>query len=181
MKKAKNKPDPAAIFVVAEQYYRAAEHLGNAKRAGYAFDVRMPAIVCSAFALELFLKCLLAMDTGICPELHDLRHLFNRLPNPRQQTIRDRFAPHLDQASEYIFDSAQKAAVFPLPLVTFDYVLDMSRNAFPISRYIYEGLPGKSGWVAAGILDATRQTILSVHPEWARFEMSLGVEIRHNP
>jgi hypothetical protein len=54
----------------------------------------------------------------------------------------------------------------PAPIVDFDYTLNLSKNAFVLMRYIYEGFPGMSGGTAVGILVSARTVILERHPEW---------------
>jgi hypothetical protein len=55
---------PANIFTVAEQFWSARNRLNSARSPR---DVRMAAITCSAFALELYLECLIALETGKAP------------------------------------------------------------------------------------------------------------------
>jgi hypothetical protein len=70
-------------------------------------------------------------------------------------------------AGRHIAEAAKRVE-YLIPEVDFDFVPNASRKAFPLSRYIYEkGLPGGEGWVADGILEAARKTILEEHPDWA--------------
>jgi hypothetical protein len=164
MKKARL--DPADIFVVAEQYRNGAKWLILSQTHGWPFDVRMAAVMCASFALELFFKCLLAMENKIAPDLHDLWQLFARLDKSTQAKIRGNFMPYLADTQRLIA-AASECAGYPAPTVDFDYVLNASRKAFPLLRYIYEkGLPGGQGWAAEGILEAARKTILETHPDW---------------
>jgi hypothetical protein len=163
----KSNTDPADIFVVADQYRNAAKWIILAENRGWPPDVKMPGITCSAFALELYFKSLLAMEHSAIPESHDLLHLFNRLQKNTQQRVRKNFEPYLMTAGRMVSQSAQKAG-YPVPEVDFDFVLNASRKAFPSTRYIYEqGLRGGEGWLADGIMEAARATILQAHPDWA--------------
>lgn len=107
------------------------------------------------------------MDKSNIPDLHDLVHLFNRLQKTTQQRIRKNFEPYLMAAGRMVSQSANDAG-YPVPEVDFDFVLNASRKAFPSTRYIYEhGLRGGEGWLADGIMEAARKTILEAHPDWA--------------
>jgi hypothetical protein len=65
--------DPADIFVVAEQFWRATQILR-----GEQPQPSSPPVVCAAFALELYLKCLIAMRPGATvPNDHNLKRLFD--------------------------------------------------------------------------------------------------------
>src|ERR1700723_3619787 len=118
MASLKKKHDPAAIFLIGDQYHNASQFLAVATKGGVAHDFRMPAIVCAAFALELFFKCLVTTETGKTPGIHDLRQLFNALNKNTQNRIRDRFAPYLSDAQRRVGESATKSQV-PIPNVNF--------------------------------------------------------------
>ena len=175
------KHDPADIFVIAEQFRDASKFLILAREHGWQTDVAMPAVTCAAFAMELFLKCLLAMETGKVPEIHDLRHLFNRLGKLSQDKIRAYFAPYLPDVKEHVERQYLLGGQPPPPpLVDFDFVLNASRRAFPLARYIYEsGLPGGQGWIADGIMEAVRKTILDAHTDWKDARVATPSVTRH--
>jgi hypothetical protein len=70
-------------------------------------------------------------------------------------------------AGRMVSQSAKRVG-YPVSEVDFDFVLNASRKAFPLTRYIYEqGLRGGEGWLADGIMEAARKTILEAHPDWA--------------
>jgi hypothetical protein len=58
-------------------------------------EVLLPSVVCAAFALELYFKCLRIMDKGAYSDEHNLRALFDQLGAPTQQRIRELFVPYL--------------------------------------------------------------------------------------
>lgn len=171
--------DPIPLFLMAEQYRRASHYLVESEHRGYIKDVTMPAAVCAAFALELYFKTLVALDSGQTARIHDLRALFDKLAACRQQRIRDLFQPHLPKAQRY-FDTSREASSSARTL-DFDRVLEMSRNAFPDLRYVHEGWPAMSGWLAADILEATREAILEINPAWAHIAVELPVHVERHP
>src|SRR5262249_11092561 len=94
-----SKHDPANIFIVADQFRHASKilHLtlsGEMTIEGQRvpFDVQVPMVTYSAFALELYLKCLIAMETRTKPPgIHDLDKLFKKLNSDTQVKIRRHF------------------------------------------------------------------------------------------
>lgn len=51
----------------------------------------VPAVVCSAFALELYLKLLIKIETGNCAKGHELEKLFNQLTDKTRTEIERSF------------------------------------------------------------------------------------------
>jgi hypothetical protein len=168
-----SKHDPANIFIVADQFRHASKilHLtlsGDMTIEGQRapVDVQVPMVTCSAFALELYLKCLIAMETRAKPPgIHEIDKLFKRLNSDTQAKIRRHF--NITGASTIAFiKNAFAAEGKTAPKVDFDYVMKASSRAFLVTRYIYEGMPGGQGWVAEMILEAARAVILEQSPHW---------------
>jgi HEPN domain-containing protein len=173
--------DPGDIFVVAEQF-RNGSKLLNLGQSGFPFDVRMAMMSCAAFALELYLKCLIAMETGKAPPaMHDLQKLFDRLHVSTQTKIRRYFDDNSSLVKEFVEAQIAKHGV-KAPIVDFDYVLTASREAFQLARYIYEGgFPAEKGWIADVIMDGARRTILDRFPDWREAKQVSPAVILHRP
>ena len=170
---ATGKHNPANIFVVAEQFRFADKMLhlmldGELQYQGQRvpFDVSAPMVTCAAFALELYLKCLISMETGKAPpNRHECDYLFGLLHIDTQAAIRKYF--HKEGGATIAFIESEFAKLGrPAPKIDFDYVLHASRRSFPIARYLYEGLPGEQGWVAEMIMEGARAVILKRFPRW---------------
>ena len=87
---AKPTYDSRRIFRIGEWFYLAGLTLGE--RAPKMRGLFVPTVVMSAFALELYLKCLIAIGTGKKPPPgHNLRRLFNKLTDKMQAKIRGYF------------------------------------------------------------------------------------------
>lgn len=110
--------DPIPLFLIAEQYRRASHYLVESAHQGCIREVTMPAAVCAAFALELYFKTLVALDSGQAAKIHDLRALFDKLAISRQQRIRDLFQPHLPKAQRYWMRRAKTHLAPPLSTST---------------------------------------------------------------
>jgi HEPN domain-containing protein len=173
--------DPGDIFVVAEQF-RNASKLLNLGQTSFPFDVRMAMMSCAAFALELYLKCLIAMETGkVPPAIHDLQKLFDHLHASTQMKIRRYFDDNSSVVKAFVEAQFAKHGV-KAPNIDFDYVLAASRDAFPLARYIYErGLPAEKGWIADVILEGARRTILDRFPDWRDSKQVSPAVILHRP
>lgn len=163
--KPQRKPTSVAVFTIAHQFFDASKWIVAGKRNGFQRDMGMAGITCAAFSLELFFKCLLRREGKPLPRAHDLKVLFYLLEPSTQAQIRNRSKPFIPAIRKRIAREAKRRGV-ACPKVNFDYALEMSRRAFEHTRYIYEGLPGGSGWIAAGILSATRKLVLEIEPTW---------------
>ena len=77
------------IFVHASHFHESDHRLRNtvpADRPDQLPLVAHPSMVLSAFATELYLKCLLCLETGRAPHGHHLRNLFDQLlPETRER------------------------------------------------------------------------------------------------
>jgi HEPN domain-containing protein len=164
--------DPSHIFVAAEQFRKAQQFLIENSPIE---DTGIAAATCAAIALELYLKCLLAEADEDVPAIHDLKELFDRLPEKTRDSISANFNPYLGQAREMLERIAAhyNRKIIPVPSLT--YILEVSRKAFVDLRYFHEGVRFGRGWIADGVVRAARKTILDMHREW---ENSRAVEPR---
>ena len=169
------KHNPANIFVVAEQFRFADKMLnlmlnGDLQYQGQRipYDVSAPMVTCAAFSLELYLKCLISMEMGKAPpNRHECDYLFSLLHIDTQAAMREYFRKEGGPTIAFIESQFAKLSR-PAPMIDFDYVLHASRRAFPIARYLYEGLPGEQGWVAEVIMESARAVILKRFPQRAK-------------
>ena len=153
-----------SIFIVAEQFWSATRILRREQD-----QPSSPPVVCAAFALELYLKSLIAMRPGArVPSDHNLKRLFDGLDAHTQGQIRAYFQPYEAETQIYL-DQAYSGAGKSRPAGDlFDFVLRASQGAFVSFRYIYEkGLRANQGWGADRIMQAARNVILDRNPEWA--------------
>jgi hypothetical protein len=125
----------------------------------WAMGLNVPVNVLSAFCLELYLKALITIDTGVTPWGHDLEQLFNALGLGRQQQgekmwieccKRDPTWEPMERQAKMKFD--------------FRYCLKMSKNAFEEFRYAYEG--NVKGYLLNHLDGIIREIILKDKPDW---------------
>ena len=168
-------PKPLHIFVVADQF-RAASKLAvlipvlaiTIPELHDARTLYLPtaSMVCSAFSLELYFKCLIRIGRKAYPRsMHDLSKLFSIIGERNRIKIKRCWLQNSDQVRIDIQNSYAESGR-SMPKIDFNFVLSASKDAFTTMRYIYEGVDSDTGWLADTIVECTRQTILEIHPEW---------------
>ena len=160
---------PLHIFLTAEQFRYAALLSHQIPFISWSIPqlrelrgLQLPTAVMalSAFALELYLKCLIRIGRKSFGNAHDLQVLF-ALISPRQQSRirkfwKETFLEEVRQDLTCAYAAQGKSGL----VVDFDSVLAMSKDAFTLMRYAYEGMPPNTGWAADGILECWRKRIL---------------------
>lgn len=124
-------------------------------------------MVCKAFSLELYFKSLIRIGERSYGREHDLKKLFRLIRPTHRAEIERRWQVNADALRSEIH-GMYAANGRPLPQVDLNFVLTVSKDAFSIMRYAFEGVPHDSGWLADTILEAVRDTILAMHPDWER-------------
>jgi HEPN domain-containing protein len=84
-------PDPETVFMHGVRFLYTEDLLRREAVNNHTARVMamMPAMVLSAFAAELFLKCLLILEDQTPPDSHHLGTLFKRLHNKRKSRIEE--------------------------------------------------------------------------------------------
>jgi hypothetical protein len=165
--------DPVKIFLHASKFHKGYELLTNIefpRKDGAVPDqfvgsIDHPAMVLSAFASELYLKCLLCMETNSVPEGHNLKMLFEQLPVPTRHELDDLWDadirhPDKQRVIDYI-RSQPKGSDFRLDL---RYALDVGADSFIELRYFYE--KEESYFVLSHFPFLLRKNILRRCPAW---------------
>ncbi len=119
-----------------------------------------PYVVCGAFSLEVYLKCLFMIDKGKEPKWeHDLVTLFTELSPDTQTDIQAHFGDLVKGLP----------GEFPEDL---DTILEMIRDAFKDWRYRYDGRGKTAQFVGVEIvIKAVQKTIWAKEPgleNWLR-------------
>jgi hypothetical protein len=143
------------MFRLADSYREAGAMLAQQMRQG-RMEFLSVSTVCSAFALELYLKCEAAIE-GRAAWGHDLSKLFEDLANDSKVRIEEIF--HLRGGLLHLA-LLKGGGVRP----TVDAALKASKDAFHKMRYIYD--LGGSSWAAGEVTEAVRIHLLELHPEW---------------
>jgi hypothetical protein len=158
-KKVPEAIDPKGVFLTAEVFRSSSAILGN-----HGPSYMFPMVICAAFSLELYLKCLILVEGG-ASKGHDLGDLFSKTSTESQQKIRASYAPYKAKA-DTMYASVKGV---PVPRTDFDFVLCASAKAFEHFRYAYEGaVKDQEGWLANDIRECVRERIAELKPEWTK-------------
>jgi hypothetical protein len=125
-------------------------------------------IVLSAMACELYLKCLVHMETGKLEWGHQLKHLFDRLEVPTKKTICSMWDVEVAPRHKDEWDAYERIIRIAVPR-DLPMALKLANQAFEKLRYSYEGNIADVGYLLGGDLPwILRRVILSRRPEWAK-------------
>lgn len=130
-------------------------------------SVAGPGMVLSAFASELYLKCIFALETGRVTDGHELRTLFNLLSEERRLEIEQRWDAYNDtQDRRRLYATIEnfEGAAIPRDL---RWSLRKGNDAFTQLRYIHEPEMQNAIFVLGDFPGILRQVIISIRPEWA--------------
>ena len=152
--------DVALAFQSAEAFDEVARVLHRAAMQGHRYILPIAIVTNASFALETYLKCLVALQSGLFLRGHDTWKLFRKLQSDTQKALRAYHENYIDGKPE--FEAAKNKGI----KVDLDSLLKRGRNAFVDFRYAYETIPAGRDWGVGGLNQALREEILKLHPEW---------------
>lgn len=155
---------PLDVFRQAEAFYQAIDQLHRTSSPQRISAVVIPIVVLSAFASELFLKCLLSIETGHVDRTHLLWDLFQKLSPATQARLCSAWDEN--QAGRVdVLDKLDQSNASALPR-DLPSCLEAGSDAFRLMRYIYEG--GRDfAYVLSDFPIVGRKVTLELKPEWA--------------
>ena len=168
-------PQPLNIFIVAEQFRFAgklatlAPHLiDRYPEFDFVRGQIMPisSMVCAAFSLELYLKCLIRLGRRSYEPIHDLEKLFSLNGLENQIEIKRHWYKNSSGVVADVEEFCREEGA-AIPKIDFNYCLSASKNAFGVMRYVFEkGVAPHRGWLGDTIVESARYVILERHPDW---------------
>jgi HEPN domain-containing protein len=165
--------DIREIYSQAVEYQRAAELLGESDN---RHEVTSPWVTCCALSLELYLKCLLHLETATYPRGHKLLKLFEALSPERQDRIE---AHYLDFRTIKSTEKPNRSGY------ALRELLSISNMAFDDWRYSFEDRKKKLHFCAGVIIPCVKRAIAEACPLFpneddAHPSLRRGIEIvRH--
>jgi hypothetical protein len=182
-----SKPKPAKrtkisaydAFIMGESFLNSsdllAQHVGHMFRGRLPRDFQYVIAANSAFSLELYFKCLKALEEKDVLRIHNLRILFDDLTQSSQTEVR---ASHADILMNDLKMPDKRAKVQadgqnPDQIFDFDYSLDQSAEAFEQCRYPFDPDYTDLAYIAGPIEKATRAVIVARQPSWNKAFWSL--------
>jgi hypothetical protein len=159
-KKKPSKPiDPKSVFQLACKFAATEQHVRSTNNPKARF-MASPSMVLSAFAIELFLKCLLLLEGKEIDKTHTLNVLFRRLNHNHKRRIEEVWErearPKVDQLRRQ--HGVAHPSDLPNALVT-------CARAFEHMRYGYED-PERQVFYLGDLPTILWRIILDMRPEW---------------
>ena len=102
--------------------------------------------VLAALSVELYLKCLLFIERGQYPAIHDLKVLFGQLKCQTREALRKKHDARAERSGN------------------LEELLDKGKDTFEKVRYIYER--HETEYALNWLGELVRQTIVNLHPDW---------------
>lgn len=155
--------EPQKIFYHAERFFGAIDQLHKTSIPKRYEFIQAPIIMLSAFASELYLKCLICGDLGAAPRGHSLLPLFNKLGAASQEAIEKRWDEAVSLRESDLRELEQvRGKPIPRSLVN---ALKLSGQSYEEVRYLYEQAPRY--YSAIGDLPLVlRLAIKDLEPTW---------------
>jgi hypothetical protein len=154
---------PISIFQHAETFISCIDYLHTAPPERIV-PAGVPLMVLSAFAAELYLKCLVCRKNGKAPRGHYLHDLYSQLDATDKSALDAHWSLFNRDRNEFnkSIEVQENRAV---PRALKDAIVE-GNKAFEQLRYIYEG-PPPFRFLLGDLPLALRRTIIDSEPTWA--------------
>jgi hypothetical protein len=171
--------DPHQIFMHARGFFIAEDALGSLTarpNAQVAAHLVQPIMVLSAFTTELFLKCLICLETTKTPQGHHLFELFQQLKPDIQGKIIHLWDTLVIPVRDPEWKLIETSRNFSAGRFKRDLpgALSDSSRAFEEIRYAYEPGSRNSNFNVIDLPRILHRVILEMKPEW----QNLGREVK---
>jgi hypothetical protein len=158
--------EPERIFRQAISLLRAQEILKERKTDDQDEAVALVTTtsLLQAFTIELLLKCLIRVEGGSSPPIHDLLELFNLLSAPTRERLETMWRDYVQSQPAETTEPFKQAGITIEPELTS--ALAMGRRAFQRIRYLHEE-PGEDFVFYLGALPTMLFTVaFELRPDW---------------
>jgi hypothetical protein len=176
--------DPLKIFVHARNFHGSYERLlksavpegtREADEAVVAI-IGHPALMLSAFTSELYLKCLLCVESDSIPSTHNLKKLFELLKVPTRHEIDDLWDAHIHHPD--LLAIIEKVRQMPKGKdirLDLRYALDIGADSFMDLRYFYE--KQESYYLLQDFPKLLKKAILKRFPSWESVPSTPSIDL----
>lgn len=161
-------PDPFKIFMNAERFRIADRLLRSDQHRDLLVTVASPSMVLSAFASELYFKCIIAMETKgkPTPQSHDLEALFKMLSLASRKRLEQLW--NIAEANPQV--ARMRAALLATTGDTIPtdlaWSLKNGRSAFIRLRYVHEDDGMGTSFMLTDLPEMLRQVVVEMQPVW---------------
>jgi HEPN domain-containing protein len=157
----KRKLDLKLVFLNAEAFLEVCKVIVEARKSGNTKMLNLALATNAALSLETYLKCLLFLEEGRAPRVHDLHWLFNALCPSTQSELKKAHEEFVNGNPSLV--SEMRRTGLPSDL---EELLKRGRNAFVDFRYAYEQIAPKTDFALNGLTYCVRERILKLQPKW---------------
>lgn len=127
--------------------------------------VSQSALALSAFTSELYLKCLLCVETGNAPATHNLKNLFDALQLLTKREFDDLWDGDIRRPENQLVIAHLRTLPAGKTLrLDLRYALDVGANSFMDLRYFYE--TERAYFLLTDFPNLLRKVILKRFPAW---------------
>jgi hypothetical protein len=156
--------DPFKAFEQAERFYGTIEQLHRTSLPQRFEVIGVPVCVLSAFASELFFKCLVAIETGSATKEHFLDNLLNQLSAKTQAIIEKHWDQRRAERKKILDDLDRNSGkAWPRDLRAN---LEAGRDGFSLLRYFYEDKTGPFNFNLGDLPIVLREAVKELRPDW---------------
>ena len=172
---------PEKIFEQADGFYRALAVLRAVplETLHTAATLVEPVIVLGALTTELFLKCLICIETGDTAHGHKLKGLFDQLSEATRARIQDLWDSRVAMRKSKEWDKLEEFGLkMPRDLAS---ALAKGSTAFERIRYSYEGNTEGLHYYLEDLPGLLEQLILEMKPEFEAYRrLPLPLPVTHH-
>ena len=170
--------DPLRIFMHAQGFLAAEDYITNIdlkQNLQLALEMSQAGMVLSAFNCELFLKCLICLETNVVPPGHDLDELFEKLsPKTRARCIEIWDSEVVPLRNSMWTKTEQEFGKGETLKRDLPSAIKAGRRAFEKMRYSYEPESKNSQFIISDLPRLLYYVILEKKPEWARLRRKVS-------
>jgi HEPN domain-containing protein len=164
-KPVKQPVDPRRVFASAEHFNRSMGILRSQMIGPEMVAViAQPVMAMSAFTSELYLKCLLCIQSGNVPRGHHLKNLYSNLERSTRRRIEKRWDAYIPSQAE-MYDFAEKELGHPIPR-DLESALKMGALSFEEMRYLFEEGATQAQFMLMDLPQILQSVVLEMKPEW---------------
>ena len=122
----------------AERFRQADLLLRSFNEQQIAVTIASPALILSAFASELYLKCIVCIETGELAHGHHLKNLYRRIEPNTRHSIEEKWDEYVSSPlKQRLYKALASINGHPIP-VDLDWTLSEGSSAFASLRYLHE-------------------------------------------
>lgn len=130
-----------------------------------------PMTVCFSFSVELYLKCLVCLETGTAPRGHSLEELMKMVSQQSQDEIEKHYEALMSDRPDRDVVDAQ----FGVGSTKFQNALKGANKGFEHWRYVYERNMAPGFSLSSYLAHGVRQTLINLRPNWKGFLADLSI------